>query len=68
MFPDNVAKKSVGKFLFSASFKSNDNVSKGNASFIRTKVENIYFIGGLMKCVTVKQRLREDVIWGILIS
>ena len=29
--------------------------------------ENVYFIGGFMKRVTVKQRLREVVIWGILI-
>ena len=27
--------------------------------------ENIYFIGGFIKRVTVKQRLREVVIWGI---
>ena len=30
-------------------------------------VENMYFIGGFMKRVTVKQQLREVVIWGILI-
>ena len=29
--------------------------------------EKIYFIRGFMKRVTVKQRLREVVIWGTLI-
>ena len=29
--------------------------------------ENVYFIWGYMKRVTVKQRLREVVIWGTLI-
>ena len=37
MLPDKCGKKKcVGEFLFLASSESNDNVSKGNASFIRT--------------------------------
>ena len=52
----------LGKGFISCLISSNNR----NLLFIKLS-ENIYFIGGFMKRVTVKQRLREVVIWGTLI-
>ena len=52
----------VGKGFISCLISSNN---RNPAIFKLSEI--IYFIGGFMKRVTVKQRLREVVIWGTLI-